>query len=80
MAIDTEAKRASATHFLVPSWTQLVFPDGTIDAGDRQASAWCYSGISPAIAGDTHIYCSSTDPDVLDLVVDGVLVGRITEA
>lgn len=27
---------------------------------------------------DTYQYCSSTDPDVLDIYVDGVLVERVT--
>ena len=45
MAVDSAAKRASATLFLVPSYAVGVFPDGTIGQGDRQASAWNYSGI-----------------------------------
>lgn len=45
MAIDSFAKRASATHFLVNSFTPVVVPDGTIGQGDRQASALTYSGI-----------------------------------
>lgn len=46
MAVDTAQKRASATHFLTPNYTQLVLPDGTISAADRQAATLVYSGIS----------------------------------
>ena len=45
MAIDSEAKRKSSTHFVSPFFPQLIPPDGTIAQGDRQAAAWCYSGI-----------------------------------
>ena len=45
MAIDSEAKRKSSTHFVSPFFPQLIPPDGTITQGDRQAAAWCYSGI-----------------------------------
>ena len=45
MAIDTAAKRASSTLFVVPSFAIGVIPDGTIDQGDRQAVVWMYSGI-----------------------------------
>lgn len=45
MAVDSAAKRVSATLFLVPSYAIGVFPDGTIGQGDRQASSWSYSGI-----------------------------------
>ena len=48
MSIDTEAKRKSATHFLMPFYPQLIPPDGTMGQGDRQAAAWCYSGILAA--------------------------------
>lgn len=45
MSIDSEAKRKSSTHFVSPFFPQLIPPDGTIGQGDRQAAAWCYSGI-----------------------------------
>ncbi len=45
MSIDSEAKRKSSTHFVSPFFPQLIPPDGTIAQGDRQAAAWCYSGI-----------------------------------
>lgn len=46
MAIDSAQKRASATHFLTYNYTQLVIPDGTISATDRQAATLVYSGIA----------------------------------
>lgn len=55
MAVDSAAKRASATLFLVPSYAVGVFPDGTIGQGDRQASSWSYSGILAAGAGPSTI-------------------------
>jgi len=45
MAIDTNNKRLTATLFLVPSYARGMFPDGTINQGDRQGMAWNYSGI-----------------------------------
>jgi len=45
MAIDTNNKRLTATLFLVPSYARGMFPDGTINQGDRQGMAWYYSGI-----------------------------------
>ncbi|KKK74513.1 hypothetical protein LCGC14_2883010 [marine sediment metagenome] len=48
MSIDSEAKRKSSTHFISPFFPQLIPPDGTIAQGDRQAAAWCYSGILAA--------------------------------
>ena len=30
------------------------------------------------VPGDTHIVCSSTDPDILDIIVDGSIIGRGT--
>lgn len=46
MAVDSFGKRASATHFLTYNYTQLVIPDGTIGATDRQAATLVYSGIA----------------------------------
>jgi hypothetical protein len=45
MAIDTRLKRASAISIIVPFMVPGVEPDGTIEARDRQAQAWVYSGI-----------------------------------
>jgi len=45
MPVDTAAKRASATEFIVPSYAIGIFPDGSITADDRQAASWLYSGI-----------------------------------
>lgn len=46
MAIDTRAKRVSS----LGDWQPLPFPDGAIDQGDRQATAWVYSGILAGVA------------------------------
>jgi hypothetical protein len=43
--IDTPAKRVSATILLKPYSPISIFPDNTIDAGDRQAASSVYSGI-----------------------------------
>lgn len=51
MAIDTRSKRASALSALRPFILAPVLPDGTLDQGDRQHIAWCYSGILAAGAG-----------------------------
>ncbi len=53
MAIDSEAKRKSSTHFVSPFFPQLIPPDGTIAQGDRQAAAWCYSGILAVVGVPT---------------------------
>lgn len=45
MAVDTAAKRASATEFIVPSYAIGIFPDGAIAQNDRQSSTWVYGGI-----------------------------------
>ena len=45
MPVDTAAKRASATEFIVPSYAIGIFPDGSITADDRQAASWLYGGI-----------------------------------
>ena len=45
MALDTAVKRASAINVTAPWRGLLPFPDGTIDQGDRQATAYQYSGI-----------------------------------
>ena len=46
MAIDTKAKRAAALTFQTEDF--CIFPDGTIDQGDRQAISGFYSGILAA--------------------------------
>ncbi len=59
MAIDSEAKRKSSTHFVSPFFPQLIPPDGTIAQGDRQAAAWCYSGIlaaTPSVITTVRIF------------------------
>lgn len=45
MPVDTGSKRASAVQILAPWLLAPVLPDGTLDQGDRQHIAWCYSGI-----------------------------------
>ena len=51
MAIDTDEKRCSTTHLLVPSMVPAQFPDGVMTQADRQDSAWVYRGIlaGPAV-------------------------------
>lgn len=43
--LDTRSKRASSVNFWQPSIMALVLPDGTLSQGDRQHTAWDYSGI-----------------------------------
>lgn len=45
MAVDTRAKRMSASQILMPFYLDIVVPDGAIGQSDRQAVAWSYSGI-----------------------------------
>jgi hypothetical protein len=47
MAIDTTAKRASATNFLLPFYNGVV-TDGTINIDETLAATWMYNGITPA--------------------------------
>ena len=49
--LDTRSKRASSVNFLKPYTASLVLPDGAINQGDRQQSAWAYSGIAAAGVG-----------------------------
>ena len=49
--LDTRSKRASSVNVLKPYAADLILPDGTIDQGDRQHSAWAYSGILAAAPG-----------------------------
>ncbi len=49
MAIDTSAKRASASNFLLPFYNGVV-TDGTIDLDETIAASWMYNGITPASA------------------------------
>lgn len=50
MNLDTRSKRASSVNFWKPYALDLVLPDGAISQGDRQQSAWDYSGILAAAA------------------------------
>ena len=43
MAVDSKAKRFSATQLFIPSYTQSAVPSGTVS---RPAAAWMYMGIS----------------------------------
>jgi len=56
MAIDTAAKRASASSDGMP-FSTLVIPDGTIDQGDRQTIGDRYGGI---LAGNVIVFTLST--------------------
>jgi len=49
MAIDTAAKRVSATSVMAPGRI-LPFPDATIGQADRQTVAYSYGGILAAAA------------------------------
>jgi hypothetical protein len=44
MAIDTTAKRASATFLLLPFYAGVI-TDGTIDIDETMAVSWMYNGI-----------------------------------
>ena len=43
--LDSRSKRASSVNLLKPYTTSMVLPDGTLGQGDRQHTAWAYSGI-----------------------------------
>ena len=45
MAVDTRSKRASSVGMLMSFILAPPAPDGTISQGDRQHTAWTYSGI-----------------------------------
>ena len=47
--LDTRSKRASSVGFWKPYALALPLPDGSIGQGDRQHSAWDYSGILAAV-------------------------------
>ena len=47
--MNTATKRASAIYAGSPWRTVLPVPDGTIGAGDRQAVAYLYAGITSAV-------------------------------
>lgn len=49
MPLDTRSKRASSVGLLLPWMLASVFPDGTLDQGDRQHGASSYSGILAAV-------------------------------
>ncbi len=70
MAVDTRAKRASALRM------GYVFPiDGSIDAADRLAATWMYSGIATSlpIIGSIVAFVLTINPMPLcDLVINPV--------
>lgn len=43
--LDSRSKRASSVGLLTPPILSLVKPDGTLSQGDRQHTAFSYSGI-----------------------------------
>ena len=45
MAIDTTAKRRSATFALMPFYPASIYPDGTLVEADRASSSWVYGGL-----------------------------------
>lgn len=51
MAVDSMAKRASATLFMNPSQAKGVVPGGAVDQADRQDVVWMYRGILATAAG-----------------------------
>lgn len=55
MAIDTRDKRASVVSFSRPSGLVMPNPDGGLDQGDRQQTAFTYRGIAAAAPGGTTI-------------------------
>lgn len=46
MAVDTQYKRLSITHMLVPSMPAGGQPTGLINQADRQDMMWMYRGLS----------------------------------
>ncbi len=54
--LDTRSKRASSVGIALPFILAPVLPDGTIAQGDRQHTAWSYSGIlaTAAVSVFTH--------------------------
>jgi len=57
--LDTRAKRSSSVNLLKSYQCALVTPDGSITQGDRQQTAWMYSGIlasNPSGGGKPWIY------------------------
>lgn len=48
--MNTRSKRSSSVGFWKPYVMALPLPDGAISQGDRQHSAWDYSGILAGIA------------------------------
>jgi len=58
MAINTAAKRSSATFHLFPPINSLYPPDGTIGQDNRQTVANIYGGIlatTPTIGAGSHV-------------------------
>lgn len=45
MAIDSQIKRLSITHLLIPSYPAGGHADSTVDQADRQDFMWMYRGL-----------------------------------
>jgi hypothetical protein len=60
MAADSAAKRLAAMNLAAPWRGVAVVPSGTVDASERAAALYLYSGIAgaepPAGTGDTIIF------------------------
>lgn len=73
MAIDTAVKRASAATVMVP-FPPSVVANGSIDAADRQHSAWSYAGIladNPIASTTIRIPSIPTMPTIPSMHVRG---------
>lgn len=66
MAVDTENKRRSVGAYAGGSGMVLPRPDGTVDAADRAAAAWIYSGLD----------YSGTPPPVASAYQHGIGIGK----
>ena len=68
--LDTRSKRASSVGIMLVSVLSPVLPDGTIGDGDRQHTAWSYSGIAasapvaPDIEGPPYYLRGSLTPTI----------------
>lgn len=89
MALDTAQKRYSALAITQVWRTPGVYPTGTIDAGERLAIAWLYSGNSIAEIIDPRgptvalmLNTGVTEGTMLDTgATDGVMLNTgVTEA
>jgi hypothetical protein len=68
--LDTRSKRSSSVQLVTPFLLAPVLPDGTIDQGDRQQTAWTYSGIAAGGAAPP------ATPDVNEWIVRARRRGR----